>query len=172
MDDDVEYMGNCRPGGFHPVVLGDTFNNRYTVLHKLGQGGFATVWLVWDRVENRYVSLNIIGADQSGKCQELEILQYLGQLDVDLTENFICPLLDHFWFQGPNDSHICLVLPLAGLQVFDNIMISESYTKEERVAEARHYARQLAHAIAFLHSVGIVHGGKYQIPGRQTRINI
>lgn len=53
MDDDMEYMENYRLGGSHPVVLGDTFNNRYTVVHKLGQGGFATVWLVWDQMENR-----------------------------------------------------------------------------------------------------------------------
>jgi hypothetical protein len=169
MDDDVEYMGNYRPGGFHPVVLGDTFNNRYMVVHKLGQGGFATVWLVWDQMENRYVTLKIIRADQSRKCQELEILQDLGQLDIDLAENFICPLLDHFWVQGPNGSHVCLVLPLAGLEVSDDIARSESYTNEERVAGARHYVRQLAHAVAVLHSVGIVHGGRHEVPRTAKR---
>jgi hypothetical protein len=169
IDDDVEYMGNYRPGGFHPVVLGDVFNNRYLVVHKLGQGGFATVWLVWDQVENHYVTLKIIRADRSERCQELKILRYLGQFNIDLAENFICPLLDHFWVQGPNGSHACLVLPLAGLQVSDSIAISESYTNEERVAGARHYVHQLAHAVAFLHSIGIVHGGKYEIPRTANR---
>lgn len=36
-------------GGFHPVRLGDQFKeNRYRVVHKLGFGRFATVWLVRD----------------------------------------------------------------------------------------------------------------------------
>ena len=37
------------PGGYHPVGLGDTLTNgqnRYTIIHKLGHGGFSTVWLV------------------------------------------------------------------------------------------------------------------------------
>jgi hypothetical protein len=36
------------PGGYHPVCLGDTFNNRNKIHHKLGWGGFSTVWLAKD----------------------------------------------------------------------------------------------------------------------------
>jgi serine/threonine-protein kinase SRPK3 len=36
-------------GGFHPIVLGDTFQDgRYTICHKLGFGAFSTVWLAQD----------------------------------------------------------------------------------------------------------------------------
>lgn len=46
---DQENMSLYQPGGFHPVSLGDTFKNgRYIVRHKLGWGGFATVWLAKD----------------------------------------------------------------------------------------------------------------------------
>ena len=39
-----------RPGGYHPVCLGDTFKGgRYTIHHKLGWGGFSTVWLAKDK---------------------------------------------------------------------------------------------------------------------------
>lgn len=45
-----EKMSRYRPGGFHPVRLGDTFNaGRYKVHHKLGWGGFSTVWLARDQ---------------------------------------------------------------------------------------------------------------------------
>lgn len=45
-----ERMTRYRPGGFHPVKLGDTFNNgRYKIYHKLGWGGFSTVWLARDQ---------------------------------------------------------------------------------------------------------------------------
>lgn len=38
------------PGGYHPVSLGDFFNDdRYQIYHKLGYGGFSTVWVAKDR---------------------------------------------------------------------------------------------------------------------------
>jgi serine/threonine protein kinase len=46
-----EKMPRYKLGGFHPICLGDTIKNgRYRVCHKLGWGGFSTVWLAWDRV--------------------------------------------------------------------------------------------------------------------------
>ena len=39
-----------RLGGFHPVTLGDTLKDgRYQIHHKLGFGGFSTVWVARDR---------------------------------------------------------------------------------------------------------------------------
>lgn len=37
-------------GGYHPVRLGDLYNERYNVIRKLGWGYFSTVWLCWDIV--------------------------------------------------------------------------------------------------------------------------
>lgn len=37
----------CR-GGYHPIVIGDIFDNRYRVVRKLGWGHFSTVWLCCD----------------------------------------------------------------------------------------------------------------------------
>lgn len=45
---DTEYAEKYRPGGFHPVLLNDVFNNRYRVVSKLGFGSFSTVWLSVD----------------------------------------------------------------------------------------------------------------------------
>ena len=48
---DQEKIARYRPGGFHPLSLGDTFKEgRYRVAHKLGWGGFSTVWLSRDNV--------------------------------------------------------------------------------------------------------------------------
>jgi hypothetical protein len=45
-----ESLSMYRPGGLHPVHLGDTFKNgRYKIVHKLGWGSFSTVWLAKDR---------------------------------------------------------------------------------------------------------------------------
>ncbi len=43
-----EDLDRYRPGGYHPVSLGDMFNDRYVVLRKLGYGQYSTVWLARD----------------------------------------------------------------------------------------------------------------------------
>ena len=44
-----EWVEVYHPGGYHPVLLGDVFNNgQYTVIRKLGEGSFSTVWLARD----------------------------------------------------------------------------------------------------------------------------
>jgi hypothetical protein len=46
-----EEIRRYRSGGFHLVRLDDTFKDgRYQVRHKLGWGGFSTVWLARDHV--------------------------------------------------------------------------------------------------------------------------
>ena len=37
-----------QPGGHHPVHLGDVYNDKYRVIHKLGYGSYSTVWLARD----------------------------------------------------------------------------------------------------------------------------
>ena len=50
-----EEMWKYRPGGFHPVCLGDTFkHDSYKIHHKLRWGGYSTVWLAKDRA---YITL-------------------------------------------------------------------------------------------------------------------
>jgi hypothetical protein len=48
-----EWAEEYRPGGFHPVSLGDTFHHgKYKVIRKLGDGSYSTVWLA---VTSEYV---------------------------------------------------------------------------------------------------------------------
>jgi serine/threonine-protein kinase SRPK3 len=35
-------------GSFHPVFIGDIYNERYKIIRKLGWGSYATVWLADD----------------------------------------------------------------------------------------------------------------------------
>jgi serine/threonine-protein kinase SRPK3 len=37
-----------RPGGFHPVYIGDVYADRYEILNKIGYGVYSTVWLAKD----------------------------------------------------------------------------------------------------------------------------
>lgn len=65
-------------GGFHPVHLGDSFdNNHYRVIHKLGYGGYATVWLAQDNKRHRYVALKILAARVSDHSPEVNIARLM-----------------------------------------------------------------------------------------------
>jgi serine/threonine protein kinase len=53
-----EWVECYRPGGYHPVHLGDQFNHgQYHVIRKLGAGSFSTVWLVIDTMYVFHCSL-------------------------------------------------------------------------------------------------------------------
>ena len=48
--EEAEAVESYQPGGYHPVHLGDRYNGQglYKILHKLGFGSYATVWLAKD----------------------------------------------------------------------------------------------------------------------------
>ena len=46
---DAEPLERYRKGGYHPTHLRDHFKDgRYRIIHKLGWGAYATVWLAKD----------------------------------------------------------------------------------------------------------------------------
>lgn len=79
--EDIENLNNYRPGGFHPVLLGDSFQDgRYIVVHKLGYGSYATVWLVKDTQRNRCVALKILAANAPHASSEIAVVRRLRAL--------------------------------------------------------------------------------------------
>ncbi|KAL2066601.1 hypothetical protein VTL71DRAFT_2672 [Oculimacula yallundae] len=108
-----EDMSDYKPGGFHPVSLGDTFKDgRYEVHHKLGWGGFSTVWLAWDNISEIWVSLKVKSAQGSERNNEPELLRALQARGAQ--DHHIVQLLDDFVHEGPNGLHQCLVFELLG----------------------------------------------------------
>ena len=65
--DNIEYLEDCRPGGFLPVSIGDVLaQGRYRVVHKLGFGGGSTIWLGRNQA-GELVTMKVIGAEASSK---------------------------------------------------------------------------------------------------------
>ncbi|KAM0415651.1 hypothetical protein ACHAPT_013401 [Fusarium lateritium] len=153
--DDVEPLENYHVDGYHPVELGDCLgaSGQYHVLHRLGHGGFSTVWLCRDTQHGRYVAVKIMMAEvESDEVQE----PALSQLDQDMPgAEFIVTLLDHFVLAGPNGTHQCLVLPLLGPRVSPGLW---RRMKQDPEVMLPRLARQATQALSFLHKHQVCHG--------------
>ncbi|KKZ57827.1 hypothetical protein EMCG_05578 [[Emmonsia] crescens] len=51
---EVERLERYRPGGYHPLTLGDIIQSRYRVVHKLGYGAYSIIWLCRDDRSDAY----------------------------------------------------------------------------------------------------------------------
>ncbi|KAJ5124952.1 uncharacterized protein N7515_008777 [Penicillium bovifimosum] len=154
-----ENLSRYQPGGYHPVNLGDTFKNgRYEIHHKLGWGGFSTVWLAKDINHNQWVSLKIMTANSSvsSELQNLKLLEE--QSGGILSSRYIVQLIDHFTHDGPNGAHQCLVFELLGPTV-DEVLADYSSVHDELEPEIiLRMSKQLLRAIRFIHGAGMCHG--------------
>lgn len=159
----VENVERYRPGGFHPVHLGDTLSDgRYRIIHKLGYGGFSTVWLAREESRKRYVALKIITAETSSDCSEIKILRYLECTSDHPGRKYVASILDHFYFEGPNGFHLCLVSEVYGPSI-NQVCYQACQGRRFREALVRRLAGQAAQALDFLHSNGVGHGGKISV---------
>ena len=164
--DEVECVEGYRPGGFHPIVVGDLFaHGRYRVIHKLGSGDSSTVWLARDQQKEpgRLVTLKALCADVSRKSpNENPELVVPKSLQVAFPEfsDYFQTIEDHFIVRGPNGSHLFLMSPLAGPSV---LAMSDSPgrvpgSRRLRGDLARKVAKDTAKAVYCMHSAGWVHG--------------
>jgi serine/threonine-protein kinase SRPK3 len=148
-----EDLENYEPGGFHPVHLGDVFDDRYRIVHKLGFGGFSTVWLARDSIENRWVALKIIAARDSATYNDRSTISNHPALAMS---DLFATVKQQFWFTGPNGQHLCLVLPVLGP---DLSRLSKGIYSRLNSDLVRHVSLQAARALVQLHSHGLCHGG-------------
>lgn len=163
--DNVEDIDEYRPGGYHPVHIGDHLTDRYKVLHKLGAGGFSTTWLTRDHLEECYVAVKILKAEETASNSEVRVLRHIAKIRSDHPgRNHIRLLRDHFEIRGPNGVHTCLVFDVAGPSISELYNIPRSGfpagARRLRAHLARRVNRQLVNAVDFLHSNQICHGGK------------
>ncbi|KAF8997698.1 kinase-like domain-containing protein [Cyathus striatus] len=115
-------------GGFHPIYIGDTFNDRYRVVNKLGFGSYSTVWIVEDLQLNRFASMKVLSANSSAKSFELSISRHLQQQQEEGTLISVEPFYE---------------------RNFDDFFPPDVTKK---------LAAQVALGVAYLHKCGIFHG--------------
>ncbi|OAK93702.1 kinase-like protein [Phaeosphaeriaceae sp. SRC1lsM3a] len=156
---DAEPLHRYRVSGYHPIALGDSFKDgRYKVLHKLGWGGYSTVWAAKDLSNQAYVALKFSVAKPQKENRELEVLRALARLDSgESGSRHVMQLLDHFHVEGPNGKHGCSVLEFLGPSVTD---VLEMRFADERLPArlAKSSAQQALAGLAYLHKHKIGHG--------------
>ncbi|KAL8860885.1 MAG: hypothetical protein Q9178_002640 [Gyalolechia marmorata] len=89
------------------------------------------------------------------------------QIGSDSTSAHVITLLDHFYCQGPNGTHLCLVLEPMGASVADmREQLPQNKTARFRFGYVSRYPKWMAkrvlthmlRGIAFLHFRGVIHG--------------
>ncbi|KAF8468022.1 kinase-like domain-containing protein [Gautieria morchelliformis] len=162
----LEPVGYYRKGGFHPIHIDDVLHNRYRIVNKLGYGAHATVWLVDDLVSGRYAALKVLAADVS-KVSEVAIHHRLKQRQLNDGgsdgQEFLVEYVDDFKLEGPNGTHQCIVTEVLGPSIgadLDDIYDDKQYP----IDIAKNVVAQVMRGVAYLHSCGVVHGGKWSVP--------
>ncbi len=87
-------------------------------------------------------------------CTELRAVKFFANESQEaLDAGHIVLPSEHFWINGPNGRHLCLVLPVLGAS------ISQAWATNCNNQEWRKKVSvQLIEAMAFMHSVGVCHG--------------
>ncbi|KKK12035.1 hypothetical protein AOCH_007679 [Aspergillus ochraceoroseus] len=145
--DGVESLEKYRPGGFHPIMIGDVLRGRYRIIDKLGFGGYSTVWLALDTCLHRYIAVKVGTANSP--MQETKILRALSNPGHDS----IPTPLDEFKLNGPNGTHPCYTMIPARCDLRE-----VSFSRLFPLEVTRALSGSLILAIAYIHSRGYVHG--------------
>jgi serine/threonine-protein kinase SRPK3 len=159
-DEEEERETDYKIGGYHPVEIGEKFNNnKYVVVRKLGWGHFSTVWLCENLENNKYVALKVVkSADhytESAK-DEIKLLRKAAESDPNHPGyNHVVLLLDDFMHEGPNGKHVCMVFEVLGENLLSLIRRNP---KGISVKVVQSIIRQVLLGLEYLHdNCGIIH---------------
>lgn len=158
-----EELDDYKPGGRHPLHIGDYLNNgRYWIMNRLGSGTFSTVWLAFDgnSTEHRFVAVKVLTAEASERASVASLL-HMGEKKSG--RSFVVEVLDSFETTGPNGVHQCVVTELLGptLEAVVEAIARQGLTPKLGAQSRKRLILECLTGVAELHSRGVVHGGAY-----------
>ncbi|KAF2669856.1 kinase domain-containing protein [Microthyrium microscopicum] len=173
IEESAEPIQQYKKGTFYPVYIGEVLHGNYHVIHKLGRGGFSSVWMAHDIANHRDVALKIIVSGNSGD-HEYNIHQQIIRDVKDTSSLLLC--LNVFHLEGYQcRRHTVLVLPVQGPSF-------QMCLYKRPIAARMSAAWQLLRTLKKLHDAKIVHGAtatplddrklnvKHQYLGRPQKI--
>lgn len=153
-EEEQEEIDDYCNGGYHPVKIGDVYNQKYEVIRKLGWGHFSTVWLCVDRFYHRYVALKVVKSEEKyteTAVDEIKILRTVMNADVnDPSREKVVHLLDEFKIQGMHGMHMCMVMEVLGCNLL-KLITSANYNGIP-YTNVKIIIKQILEALEYLHS--------------------
>ncbi|KAI1077764.1 kinase-like domain-containing protein [Whalleya microplaca] len=145
-------------GGLHPVHIGDCIGakERFEVFYKLGYGDYSTVWLCFDNEKSYWMAVKIIAASESCESHpELTVMRIFEGIPRDeLVDNHILLPSEHFWIDGPNGRHLCLVSELIST-IGHGPPIGMGQHEPDGLNDL---CFQICSGVRYLHNNGVCHG--------------
>jgi len=132
-----------------PERLEAALAERYTLQRELGRGGMATVYLAEDRKHHRPVALKVLKPELAAALGPERFLREI-EVSARLAHPHILPLHD----SGNVDGFLYYVMPYV-----DGESLRDRLRREKQlpVEEAVRVGREVADALGYAHSLGIVH---------------
>ncbi|EQC35790.1 CMGC/SRPK protein kinase [Saprolegnia diclina VS20] len=153
-ESDEEEESSYKPGGYHRVRVGDVYNDRFTVLDKLGWGHFSTVWRCHDATTQRDVAMKVQKSAQhymEAARDEVELLECVNEAAKKKGGPYprVVKLIASFEHRGPNGLHMCMVFEMLG----DNLLtlIKRYDYKGIPLPLLKVISKQMLEGMAFLH---------------------
>lgn len=160
-EEDEEDWKGYKPGGYHPVQLGDAFSDaRYFVVRKLGWGHRSTVWLARDTKLGRHVALKVMKSASLYTEMALNDIKFLQRFisgeQAHPGHSHVISLLDHFRHAGPNGTHVCIVFEVLGENLLG--LIKRHQANGVPMHLVRQIAKQVLLGLDYMHRVcGVIH---------------
>ena len=129
-------------------ALADALRDRYAIERELGSGGMATVWLARDLKHDRPVALKVLRPELAQALGSERFLREI-RLTAGLDHPHIVPVLD----SGESAGRLWYTMPYV-----EGETLRERLKRERQLplADALAIAREVADALAYAHSRGLV----------------
>lgn len=157
-DDEFEVEGLAEPREryfqglpYYPICIGDVLDQRYRIEHKLGHGGYSTVWMAYDMQTKCDVALKIHVPGSEGE-NELNMQNEI-ILIVQDTSNLLTYKNSFYVRDYDSQNHLVLVFPVWGPSL-------GSCFRQMSTSARMSATKQLLKALESLHGGGIVQRGK------------
>ncbi|TPR08050.1 hypothetical protein CAN33_0016900 [Aspergillus niger] len=139
---------------FYPVRLGETFQNRYQVVAKLGFGSSSTTWLSRDLTNGHYVALKVY-VHTSSFHREVPFYNHLKhhlQTSSHQGRYNIRKLLNSFTVSSQDGIHTVLIFEAAQMSLRDMKIVFQQGGFDEGLVKGA--ITELLQAVDFLHTQG------------------
>jgi len=157
-EDEDEGKSGYKKGGYHPVRVGEVYNNNIVVIRKLGWGHFSTVWCAWDRKRKVQVALKVQKSASHYTEAALDEIRFLNKVTKTpgAGSDHVVQLYDSFKHTGPNGTHMCMLFEPMGPNLL--ALIKHYNYRGIPMDMVKSITRQVLMGLDFLHSkCSIIH---------------